>query len=113
MQVLSHHAGDGVCLASSCHLADFDFSSFALAVPFSADFVGSAALGAAFSGAAPPTVGSTWGLVGLAPDPAALEVVFLLHPTVPTPTVNAKPRINNPRSFCTVFPSFPQNQPIV
>jgi hypothetical protein len=32
----------------------------------------------------------------------------LLHPTVLMPTTNARPRINTPRSFCTVFPSFPQ-----
>jgi hypothetical protein len=40
-------------------------------------------------------------------------VDFLLQPTVPAPIMNARPRTSNPRSFCTVFPPFPQDLSLI
>jgi hypothetical protein len=52
------------------------------------------------------------------PAPVYVETVplvvdFLLQPTVPAPITNAKQRTNNPRSLCTLFPSFPRDPRLV
>ena len=73
--------------------------------------------GAGWGVTAPPVLPVAFGSEDILPAPVgdapvALEG-FLVQPTVPTPIMNAKQRTSNPRSLCTVFPSFPRNPRIV